>query len=99
MHVSVNYKFTISKTRWDCESQMSSIMANSKDGQGQIPWYLYKDLVTRNAQVQQESSNIYQFVMNNYYQQKGLIITRNIHVKYENSGTHCSKAISQVKSS
>ena len=37
--------------------------------------------------------------MNNYYQQKGLIITRNIHVKYKNPGTHCSKAISQVKSS
>ena len=25
------------------------------------------------------------------------LITRNIHVKYENSGTHCLKVISKVK--
>ena len=34
--------------------------------QGQIPWYQYKDLVTRNAHVQYESSNISNFDINIY---------------------------------
>ena len=41
-----------------CETQMPLIMANSKDGQGHIFWYQYEDLVSRNAHVHYESSNI-----------------------------------------
>ena len=34
---------------------------------GQIPWYQYKDLFTRNAHVQYESSNFHYFVINNRF--------------------------------
>ena len=78
-------------------------MANSKDGQALKD--KYKDLATRNAHVQYESSNIYYFVMNNVYSSlnmsnikvKRFITKRNIYVKYENSGTHCPKVISKVQ--
>ena len=63
---------------------MSPIMANSKDGQGHKGKYL--DLVTRNALVQYESSNIYYEIMK---PRKG-VITKNTHVKYKSSRTHCS---------
>ena len=45
--------------------------------QGQIPWYQYKDLVTRNAHVQYESSNNIiillgiMFIFFNYFKGKG----------------------------
>ena len=48
---------------------MPPIMANSKDGLGHKDKYL--DLVTRNAQVQYENSNIYKIeVMTNVNLQK-----------------------------
>ena len=49
------------KTRCVCETQMPPIMANSKDGQGHKDKYLdtSRMIVSRNAHVQYESSNIY----------------------------------------
>ena len=54
----------LQETRFVCETQMLPILANSKYGQGHKDKYLdtstlYKDLVTRNAHVQYESSKFY----------------------------------------
>ena len=53
-----------------CETQMpldNGQFQRWPSSQRQIPWYRYKDLVTRNASVQNESSDIDHFVMNNVY--------------------------------
>ena len=80
---------------------MPPIIANFKDGQGH-KYYLYPvpEFCLKNAHMQNESSKFYYFVMNNVFfkicqmsrskslQQQKDLITRNIHVKYENSETH-----------
>ena len=60
-------------------SKIDNVFTNASDNgqfqwwpssQRQIPWYNYKDLVTRNVHVEYESSNIYYFVINNIYLSK-----------------------------
>ena len=70
---------------------MPPIRVNSKDDPGQKDKYLkVKIFINRsNSKVKVTGSK-------KRYPLKGLI-TRNTHVKYQNSSTHCSKVISKVK--
>ena len=66
-------------------------MANSKDGQGHKNKYL--DTGRKILSQEMLMCNMKALI---FKPRKGLI-TRNIHVKYQSSSTHCSKVISNVK--
>ena len=93
-NVRSNCLIKLTETRCVCETQMPPIIANSKDVHGHKDKYLdtSRKILSQGMLMQYESSNIYLKIMKPW---KGLI-TRNTHVKYQSSSTHCSKVMNKV---